>query len=159
MAKRTLLFLCTGNCCRSPLAEAVARDVAGDAFEVHSAGAMPTGYIHPLTLAVLDQMGISTDGLASKSWDEYIDKPIDIAIMLCEFASAAGPRSFPGGGVKVDWPHSDPSIHPGDERERLEMTFHMANRLKLKIERLAALDLDRLKPEALKTELEMLADL
>lgn len=159
MAKRTLLFLCTGNCCRSPLAEAIARDVAGDKFEVHSAGAIPAGYIHPLTLSTLDQLGISADGLSSKSWDEYVDKPIDIAIMLCEFASAAGPRSFPGGGVKVDWPLNDPSIHPGGEREQLEMTFHMANRLRLKIERLAALDLDRLTPEALKAELVMLADL
>ena len=159
MAKRSLLFLCTGNCCRSPLAEAIARDVLGDAFEVRSAGAMPAGYIHPLTLAVLDQMGISAEGLSSKSWDEFVDKPIDISIMLCEFASAAGPRSFPGGGVKVDWPVDDPSNHPGDEREQLEMTVHLANRLRLKIERLAALNLDDLKPKALKAELEKLADL
>jgi len=159
MDKRSLLFLCTGNCCRSPLAEAIARHVAGDRFEVHSAGALPAGYIHPLTLAVLDAMGIARDGLTSKSWDAYVDRPIDIAIMLCPFASAAGPRAFPGDGVKVDWPTTDPSMHDGDVNEQLEMTHHLANRLRLKIERLAALDLDRLTRDQLRDELEKLADL
>lgn len=159
MKKRRILFICTGNCCRSPLAEALARHILGDQFDVHSAGAMPAGYIHPLTLAVLDRMGLDADGLTSKSWDEYVDTPIDIAIMLCEFASAAGPREFLGGGVKVDWLLNDPSTHPGDPQEQLEMAQHLATRLKLKLERVAALDLDLLSREQLKTELEKLADL
>ena len=95
MKKRTLLFVCTGNCCRSQMAEAIARHVAGDQFDIHSCGAVPAGFVHPIALETLKVMGISAEGLESKSWDVYLDKDIDIAISVCEQAAASCPV-FPG---------------------------------------------------------------
>ena len=158
MRKHVLLFVCTGNCCRSQMAEAIARHVAGRQFDVHSCGAAPAGFVHPLALAALDALGVSAEGLESKSWDVYLDKPIDIAISVCEDAAAICPV-FPGDGVKVAWPMPDPSFTPGTDEERLEFAIRVASRLKLKIERLAALDLHSIGPDELRKELDHLSDI
>ena len=158
MTKRTVLFVCTGNCCRSQMAEAICRHVAGDRFDVYSCGAAPAGFVHPLAMATLEAMNVSTEGLESKSWDEFLERDIDVTIAVCEAAGVVCPV-FPGGGVKVDWPLPDPSFLPGTEEERFEYCLRVAGRLKLKIERMAALDLGALTSDQLKYELELLQDL
>jgi protein-tyrosine-phosphatase len=140
------------------MAEAIARSVAGDAFEVFSCGSQPAGYVHPLAIATLEAMGLPTDKLESKGWDEFLKRDIDVAISVCEDAAKICP-TFPGAGIHLQWPMPDPSFLPAPEEERLEYCMRVAQRMKVKIERLVALDFDKLTGDALKRELEFLADL
>ena len=158
MEKRTVLFVCTGNCCRSQMAEAICRHVADRRFVAHSCGAVPAGFVHPLALATLEAMGISSDGLESESWDVYLDAEIDVVITVCDAAAAVCPV-FSGGGCKVHWPLPDPAFMEGSPEERLEFCMRVAQRIKLKIERMAVLDFDALSAEELRCELDKLADL
>jgi len=140
------------------MAEAICRHVAGDRLEVHSCGSMPAGYIHPLATATMAAMGISMVGQESKSWEGYLRRPIDVVVTVCAEADGLCPV-FPGGGVKVHWPMPDPSFMPGTEAERLEFCRRVAERLRLKIERMAALDVGGLPRAELRAELEKLRDL
>ncbi|MCB9850680.1 MAG: arsenate reductase ArsC [Phycisphaerales bacterium] len=158
MTKRTVLFVCTGNACRSQMAEAICRHVAGGKFDVHSCGSHPAGYIHPLALATMAAMGISTEGQESKSWEPFLNRDIDVVVTVCDAADAVCP-AFPGGGVKVHWPMPDPSFLPGTDDERHEFCYRVAERLRLKIERMAALDFDALSRDELKAQLDLLTDL
>ena len=115
-----VLFLCTGNTARSQMAEAILRHLAGDRFEVHSAGLQPTE-VRPEALAVLQEAGISADGLRSKGVDEYLGKMhIHYLITVCDHAERNCPRIWPQGGVRVFWPVDDPATVEGTEAERLE---------------------------------------
>ncbi len=156
--KMSLLFICTGNCCRSQMAEAIARQVAGDRFEVFSCGSDPAGFVHPLSLGALETMGIDTSGLESKSWDVFLNRNIDIAITVCDSANQTCPV-FPGGGFKAHWPLPDPSFMDGTYEEREEFALRIAERIKLKVQRLAALDFKGTKRKNLQHELDLLADL
>ncbi len=158
MTMPKVLFICTGNCCRSQMAEAIGRSVAGNQFEFLSCGSDPAGFVHPLSLMTLESMGIPTDDLESKSWDEFLEQDIAIAITVCDSAAQACPV-FPGGGVKVHWPLPDPSQYPGDEAEQLEFCKRIAGRIKLKIERMAALCSSSNEPIFFQDELSRLADL
>jgi arsenate reductase len=140
------------------MAEAIGRSVAGDQFEFLSCGSDPAGFVHPLSLMTLESMGIPTAELESKSWDEYLEQDIAIAITVCDAAAQTCPV-FPGGGVKVHWPLPDPSQIPGDEEEQLEFCKRIAGRIKLKIERMAALFSSRNESHSLQDELAELADL
>ncbi len=140
------------------MAEAIGRSVAGDQFEFLSCGSHPAGFVHPLSLMTLESMGIPTDDLESKSWDQFLEQDIAIAITVCDSAAQTCPV-FPGGGVKVNWPLPDPSQFPGDEEEQLEFCKRIAGRIKLKIERMMAIDRASLSNEALAAQLDELTDL
>jgi arsenate reductase len=155
--QKTVLFLCTGNACRSQMAEAMLRHVGGDRFTAHSAGSAPAGFVHPLALAALDQLGISNDSLESKGWDQFRDTRIDVAITLCDSAAQQPCPTFPGRGIRAHWPLPDPSFYPGSPDEQFEFCMVVARRLLLKIECLATLDFDRLSPADLQRELDALA--
>ena len=159
MAKRSVLFLCTGNCCRSPLAEAICRHIAGDRFDACSAGSTPAGFTHPLTLTTLDDMGIDSEGLESKSWYDFVETPIDIAITVCDSAANEACPTFPGAGIKAHWPLPDPSFYAGTEQEQLDLCRILADRLMLKIKIMAQLDLDAMDAATIKDELDKLADI
>lgn len=133
--------------------------MAGDRFTVASAGAMPAGYIHRLTLRTLETLGVSAEGLSSKSWHELATTEFDMVFHLCEVAADANPPSFPGSPLVVHWHILDPSCHFGDERDRLELCGRVAERLRLRMIRLAALDFRGLSRDELRRELELLADL
>lgn len=140
------------------MAEAIGRSVAGDKFEFLSCGSNPAGFVHPLSLMTLESMGISTDGLESKSWDQFLEQDIAIAITVCDSAAQTCPV-FPGGGVKVHWPLPDPSQYPGDDEEQLEFCKRIAGRIQLKIQRMAAIDRADLSREQLAAQLSQLQDL
>lgn len=156
--KRRILFVCTGNACRSQMAEAICRHVAGDRFEALSCGSNPAGFVHPLALATLETMRISTEGLESKSWSLFANQPIDVAITVCAEADLTCPV-FPGGGVKVSWPMPDPSFLPAPDEERREFALRVAERLRLKLMHMAHLHFDHLGPDQLREALEQLRDL
>ncbi|MCS7161521.1 MAG: arsenate reductase ArsC [Gemmatales bacterium] len=116
-SKTRVLILCTGNSCRSIMAEAIWRHLAADRFEVHSAGTQPKG-IHPLTLRVLAERGISTEGLRSKGLEEVDTSAIDLLVTVCDSARDTCPH-LPGQFQRLHWPFDDPPAFPGSEEEKL----------------------------------------
>jgi arsenate reductase (thioredoxin) len=119
MDKTRVLFLCTGNTARSQMAEAILRDRAGDRFEVHSAGLEPSA-VRPEALAVLEEAGISTDGLRSKDVKEFLGRMhISYLITVCSSAEKHCPRIWPVGGIRLFWPIDDPVAVDGSDSERM----------------------------------------
>ncbi len=116
MQKTNVLILCTGNSCRSHMAEGILRHVAGDLFEVHSAGAKPAGYVHPLAIEVLKEIGIDVSGHTSKHLDQFLDAGIQTIITVCGNANEACPV-FPGKVTRYHWGFEDPphAARPGEE--------------------------------------------
>jgi len=112
-----VLFVCTGNSARSILAEALLRDNGGPDFEVHSAGTEPKG-INPLTARVLEEAGLSVEGLRSKSVDEYLGRSFDYVITVCDNARESCPV-FPGVHQSLHWGYDDPAAVEGPEEVRL----------------------------------------
>jgi arsenate reductase len=150
-----VLFLCTGNSCRSILAEATFNHLAPGGWKAMSAGSHPTGSVHPRSLALLAREGISTDGCRSKSWDKLPVTP-DIVITVC--ASAAGETcpAYLGPVLRAHWGVDDPAHATGPE-EAVEAAFMAAYRiLRARIEALLALPLDELSRDRprLKAELD-----
>ena len=109
-----ILFLCTGNSCRSIIAEALFRSMAPAGASAQSAGSKPAGYVHPRALAALAEAGISTQGLASKSWDTLPQKPT-VVITLCAGAAGAACPVYFGNVVRSHWGMPDPAGVQGDE--------------------------------------------
>lgn len=137
---RRILFLCTGNACRSQMAEAILRHVGQDRFVSLSAGSHPAGFVHVLAEVAMQRMGISLEGARSKSWDEFVDAPVDAVITLCDSAAATPCPVFPGAPVSAHWSTPDPSQQPGTDDERSAFAVLVAQRLRTKIESLVALD-------------------
>ena len=153
-----VLFLCTGNSCRSILAEASFNALAPAGWHAMSAGSKPTGHVHPRSVALLEREGIPTKGLFSKSW-EHLPVTPDIVISVC--ASAAGETcpAYLGPALRVHWGVDDPAHATGTDQER-DAAFMKAYRiLRARIEAFLALPLAVLKDnkEALVAELERIS--
>ena len=119
-AKPTVLILCTGNSCRSHLAEGILRAVAGDILDVQSAGSKPAGYVHPSAIAAMKEIGIDISAHRSKSMTEFMDKKVETVITVCGNADAACPI-FPGQVNRHHWPFEDPAHATGTDAEKLEV--------------------------------------
>ena len=128
-AKPTVLILCTGNSCRSHLAEGILREVAGDILDVQSAGSKPAGYVHPLAVAAMKEIGIDISAHRSKSMTEFIDKKVETVITVCGNADAACPI-FPGQVNRHHWPFEDPAHAPGTDAEKLEVFRRVRNEIR-----------------------------
>jgi arsenate reductase len=155
-----VLFLCTGNSCRSILAEATFNHLAPDGWRASSAGSQPTGQVHPRSLALLEREGIATGGLQSKSWDD-LDAAPDIVVTVC--ASAAGETcpAYLGDVLRAHWGVADPAHARGSEAE-IDAAFRHAYRvLRARIEAFLALPLDELADRRLqlKSELDRIASI
>ena len=128
-AKPTVLILCTGNSCRSHLAEGILREVAGDILDVQSAGSKPAGYVHPLAVAAMKEIGIDISAHRSKSMTEFMDKKVETVITVCGNADAACPI-FPGQVNRHHWPFEDPAHAPGTDAEKLEVFRRVRNEIR-----------------------------
>lgn len=117
MSKRRVLFLCTGNSCRSQMAEAIVNDRLGDRWQAFSAGSRPEGYVHPLAIKALQEIGIQHQG-RSKSVDEFVGQSFDLVVTLCDQAAEACPVWL-GTGRKMYMPFPDPFTAQGDDAEKL----------------------------------------
>ena len=118
-SKPVVLFLCTHNAARSQMAEAFLRKLAGDRFEVHSAGLVPTE-IHPLTVRVMEEIGISMQGQCAKSLRQFLAKvAAHFAIMVCDPVETDCPTRWPGAKAMLSWPFEDPAAFAGTEEQRL----------------------------------------
>jgi arsenate reductase len=115
-APARILVLCTGNSCRSILAEALFRLLAGDRVIVESAGSVPAGVVNPRTIEALDEAGIPHDGLRSKSMRLFLDQEFDHVLTVCDDAAEACPV-FPGPAVRTHWSIPDPARFVGTEGE------------------------------------------
>jgi arsenate reductase len=118
--KPTILILCTGNSCRSHLAEGLLRAAAGDLFNVESAGSKPAGYVHPLAIAVMREIGIDISAHRSKHMNEFLDREIETVVTVCGNADQACPI-YPGQVNRHHWPFEDPAHATGTEEEKLAM--------------------------------------
>jgi len=120
MTKPRVLFLCTGNSARSQMAEAFLRYYAGQHFEVYSAGLEPKD-IHPLTIQVMEELGIDMSSHYSKQLMDYAGKVhFGFLITVCSKAEEKCPI-FPGMGVRLHWPFEDPAAATGSDEERLRV--------------------------------------
>ncbi len=117
MNKLRFLVLCTGNSCRSQMAEGFFRHYGGDKVEVYSAGLSPKG-VHPLAIKVMAEIGIDISQQTSKHLNEFIGQKLDYLITVCDNAAANCP-SFPGEGTRLHWPFDDPASATGTEEEVL----------------------------------------
>jgi arsenate reductase len=115
MSQRKVLFLCTGNSCRSQMAEAIVNARLGDAWVAYSAGTQPAGYVHPLALQVLAEIGIEHRG-RSKSADEYRQMPFDLVVTVCDDAAENCPVWL-GRGRRVHLGFPDPAKATGTDDE------------------------------------------
>ena len=140
LRKINVLFLCTGNSCRSQMAEAMLRHLGGDRFEALSAGTHPAGFIHPLAIDAMRQLQIPLTDQRSKSWDKYAGVVVDAVITVCDAAAAQACPVWPGSPLTAHWSLPDPVYHPGTDEQRLAFTLLIAERLRTKIEGLVALD-------------------
>jgi len=157
---RSVLFLCTGNSCRSVLAEATFNALAGPEWRAMSAGSHPTGTVHPRSLTLLQREGIATDGLHSKSWTDLPAVP-DLVITVCGNAAGETCPAYLGPALRAHWGVEDPAKATGTEAD-VDAKFEQAYRtLRARIEAFLTLPLDRLGKdrEQLKVELDRLGKL
>ena len=117
MNRRKVLFLCTGNSCRSQMAEAIVNARLGDLWEAYSAGTQPTGYVHPLALRALAEIGIQHEG-RSKGAEEYRDTPFDLVVTVCDDAAENCPVWL-GKGRRAHLGFPDPAKASGTDEEVL----------------------------------------
>jgi arsenate reductase (thioredoxin) len=116
--KPLILVLCTGNSCRSHLAEGLLRRALGDGWEVASAGSRPAGYVHPLAIRVMAEEGVDISSHHSKHMDEFLSRQVETVITVCGNADQACPM-FPGQVQRHHWPFDDPAHTTGTEEEQL----------------------------------------
>lgn len=113
-----ILVLCTGNSCRSHMAEGILRDVLDNEIEVASAGSKPAGYVHPLAIRALAEIGIDLSAHRSKHLDEFLDREVDTVITVCGNADQVCP-TFPGQLRRHHYPFDDPAHATGTEDEQM----------------------------------------
>jgi arsenate reductase len=155
-----VLFLCTGNSCRSILGEATFNHLAPAGWKAMSAGSKPTGQVHPRSLALLAREGISTEGYYSKSWENLPATP-DIVISVCGNAANETCPAYLGPVLRTHWGVEDPAHVTGTDEE-IDAAFMTAYRiLRARIEAFFALPLDTLKNDkaALKAEMDKISTL
>ena len=126
--KKRVLFLCTGNSCRSQMAEGFLKRLAGEKYEAESAGVDPTK-INPLSIKVMNEEGIDISGQSSKSADEFIGQKFDYVITVCENAKQTCPV-FPGEYKNIHWDLEDPAEAKGGEEERLAVFRKIRDQIK-----------------------------
>ena len=116
--KPNVLILCTGNSCRSHMAEGILRSAAGDLIEVYSAGSKPAGYVHPKAIQVLKEIGIDISAHTSKHMNEFLHRNITTVITVCGNADQACPN-YPGQVNRYHWGFEDPAHAKGTDDEIL----------------------------------------
>jgi arsenate reductase (thioredoxin) len=142
--KPTVLILCTGNSCRSHLAEGILREAAGDLLDVQSAGSRPAGYVHPLAIQVMKEIGIDISGHRSKHMNDFLQQPVESVITVCGNADQACPM-FPGQMNRHHWGFDDPAHATGTEEERLTVFRRVRDEIKRVFEAYAAGRRDQMK--------------
>lgn len=151
-----VLFICTGNSARSILAEAMLNELGKGRLSAYSAGSYPKGEVHPLALATLEHLRMSTTGYRSKSWDEFVapGAPVlDFIFTVCDNAAGEACPVWPGKPVSAHWGVADPATVEGTEEQQLKAFKDAARILHRRIELFLSLPLQRLDGLSLQREL------
>lgn len=144
MTPPTILILCTGNSCRSHLAEGLLREALGDSFRVESAGSKPAGYVHPLGIRAMAELGIDISAHRSKHLDEFLTDNVETVITVCGNADQVCPV-FPGQVNRHHWPFDDPAHATGSEEEQMAVFRRVRDEIARVFQTYAAGRLDALK--------------
>lgn len=136
-AKPRVLILCTGNSCRSHIAEGFLRASAGELLDVSSAGSKPAGYVHPLAITVMAEAGIDISQHRSKHLNEFLGAQIETVITVCGHADQACPV-FPGQVNRYHWGFDDPAHAQGTDEERLAVFRRVRDEMRRIFEAYAA---------------------
>lgn len=157
-----VLFLCTHNSARSILAEAILNHIGQGRFKAYSAGSSPreNQQPNPLGLQVLQSAGISTEGLSSKSWDDFAlpdAPPMDLIITVCDNAAGETCPYWPGHPATAHWGYPDPSAGEGSDAHKLEAFRHTLHALHQRLELLVNLPQEKLEHAMLQTTARALA--
>ncbi len=137
MAKPLVLVLCTGNSCRSHIAEGILRAAAGDLLEVASAGSKPAGYVHPKAITAMAEIGIDLSNHTSKHMKDFLTRTVTTVITVCGNADQACP-AFPGQVNRYHWGFADPAHATGTEEEVLAVFRRVRDEIKLVFDAYAA---------------------
>jgi arsenate reductase len=133
--KKRVLFLCTGNAARSQMAEGLARGQHGDVLDVVSAGSRPAGWVHPLAIRALAEIGIDASEQTSKSAEPFLNQDFDVVVTVCDNAAKDCP-TWPGAKRIEHWPIVDPSYGPDDPATRFDRFVETRNELQRRIDEL-----------------------
>lgn len=144
MTKPLILVLCTGNSCRSHLAEGILRRALGDAYEVASAGSKPAGYVHPLAIRAMADIGIDIANHKSKHLDQFLNQNVETVITVCGNADQACPI-FPGQVNRHHFPFDDPAHATGTEEEQFAVFQRVRDEIRAVVEAYAAGRMDEAK--------------
>ena len=129
-SQQSVLILCTGNSCRSQMAEGFLRHLAGNMFQVHSAGSHPAGFVHPRAIEVMKEIGIDISGHTSRHLKELLGHRIDTVITVCGKADQACP-TFPGQVNRYHWGFDDPAHAQGAEDQILASFRRVRDQIRL----------------------------
>jgi arsenate reductase (thioredoxin) len=132
MTRERVLFLCTHNSARSQMAEGFLRELAGDRFEVESAGTEQTR-VNPLAIRAMQEVGVDLGGHRSKTLEQFLDQPWDYVITVCDSANERCPI-FSGSARRLHWTFEDPSRATGNDDERLEIFRRIRDEISTRIE-------------------------
>jgi protein-tyrosine-phosphatase len=159
MAERVynVLFLCTGNSARSILAESCLNAEGKGRFRAFSAGSFPKGEVNPHAITLLQHLGLPTEGLHSKSWDEYAapEAPrMDFVFTVCDNAAGEACPFWPGRPVTAHWGVPDPAAVEGSEAIKMQAFRESFRMLEARIRLFAALPIEKLDRLALKAQLD-----
>ncbi len=132
-SKKRVLFLCTGNAARSQMAEGLARAFHGDVIDPVSAGSRPAGWVHPLAIRAMAELGVDIHDAQSKSAEQFLDQPFDVVVTVCD--SAAKDCPVWSGTKRIEhWPIVDPSYGPDDPATRYDRFLATRDELARRIE-------------------------
>ena len=134
--KAKVLFLCTGNSCRSQMAEGFLRAFGGDSFEAHSAGTKASE-LNPMAVEVMREAGIDISQQRSKNATEYLGTHFAYVITVCDNAKESCPI-FPGPSLRMHWPFQDPALAAGSEQDRLEIFRRVRDQIAARVREFAA---------------------
>jgi arsenate reductase len=135
--KKRILFICTGNSCRSQMAEVLMNKLGGDHYYAFSAGSNPAGYVHPLAIETMSEMGMDISQNKSKSLNIYLHEAWDMVVTVCDDANESCPF-FPGGKIREHWGFEDPAKFDGTEEEKRAFFRKIADQIEVKIKNFLA---------------------
>ena len=151
-----VLFLCTGNSARSVMAECILQREGRGRFKAYSAGSHPAGQVNPMAVELLKKLNHSTDGLRSKSWDEFAaaDAPkMDFVFTVCDNAAGEVCPVWPGQPMTIHWPFPDPAAFEGSEAEKRALFAEVYGQINNRVSIFVNLPIESLDNLALKERL------
>lgn len=131
-ASKKVLILCTGNSCRSQMAEVLWNQLSANQWQAVSAGSKPSGYVHPLAIVAMQELELPVDGLTSKTSDSFVDEPFDLVVTVCDNAKDACP-TWPSAKKLLHWPFEDPADATGSDEEQLVVFRKVRDQIKERI--------------------------